>query len=295
MKSAPSKNAMTKSEPTDMVAMSDFGSDFMMDAGLGFENADHESYAIPFLKVLSKVSPQVDETAPQYVEGAKAGMFFNSVSEKLYAKDEVQFLPCAYTRSFLKWGPRTGENAGFKGEMTPAEYYAMKAKGLVVQYDGREYLLNSIREEVNPKSSISLRDTRSHFGILLDPEEGPQRMVIALSSTQIKKSKQLLTLLSNVQVNVQDPKTQKSRAVVAPTWFNVILLESVAESNEKGSWHGVKFSIHSNLAKLTGFDSPALYEMAKEFNQTVIKGQVEVNYASMDVDGGLPTDHEDSF
>lgn len=245
------------------------------DGQLGFEGADLESYAIPFLRVIQKMSPQVDEMDPAFKEDAKPGMLFNSVTETLYPKTGVLFLPCAYTRQFLLWGPRSGSGSGFQGVMPPNLYHEAKAARKIQSYEGREYLLTKANEDFSPETSVRVTDTRSHFGLILD-ENGPQKAVLALSSTQIKKSKQLLTMLSSSRLKVD------GALITVPTWFNVVLIETVGESNDKGSWHGVKFSIKTNLYDLDwknkDYSNTDLYAMGKAFHDDVVAGQAEVNY-----------------
>ncbi len=80
---------------------------FESDAGSGMEGTDSESFAIPFLMVLQKGSPQVDEAAGEAIEGAKAGMLFENVTSRMFdGKVGVNIVPCAYRRVFLRWGPR---------------------------------------------------------------------------------------------------------------------------------------------------------------------------------------------
>lgn len=245
------------------------------DSQMGFEGADLESFAIPFLRIIQKMSPQVDEMDAAYNEDAKPGMLYNSVTETLYPKTGVLFLPCAYTRQFLMWGPRTGSGSGFKGVMQPSNYYEAKSENKIQVYEGREYLVGKTDKDWTPDTATRITDTRSHFGLILD-SNGPQKAVLALSSTQIKKSKQLLTMLSGSRIKVGES------LITVPTWFNVVRIESVGESNDKGSWHGVKFSIEQNLHDLEyenkDFSNEDLYKMGKQFHDDVVKGQVEVNY-----------------
>ena len=60
--------------------------DFAADAGMGLENMTSQDMAIPFFNVLQKLSPQCDT-----VEGAKAGMIFNTVTEQSYKEIIVMF------------------------------------------------------------------------------------------------------------------------------------------------------------------------------------------------------------
>ena len=52
------------------------------DQGKGLAAVDMESTAIPFLKILSSMSPQTKKQKSEYVEGAEEGMIFNTVTEE---------------------------------------------------------------------------------------------------------------------------------------------------------------------------------------------------------------------
>jgi hypothetical protein len=225
------------------------------------EGADKDSYAIPFLRVLQALSPQCDESAPEYVPGAKPGQLFNTVTGK--AVDSVVFHPCAFQRRFIQWGAR-GADGGFKGEYLPEDVAIMRAEGRAVEIDGRLFVpdVNGVADE---KRSDRLADTRSHFGIC---EDGSQ-VLLALSSTQTKKSKLLMSMLSSVKVNGATP----------PTWYSRILITTVKESNDQGSWHGVKFTADGFVT------DPVLYAAGKAFHDAIAGGQVKANYAAAEPDG----------
>ena len=62
-------------------------------AGAGFEEATSDSYAIPFLQILQKMSDQTDPENASYINGAKAGMFANLTTGKLVdGKKGISFL-----------------------------------------------------------------------------------------------------------------------------------------------------------------------------------------------------------
>ena len=56
--------------------------------GRGFEEADADSFAIPFLAMLQKGTPQADPDDPAYIKGAKPGMFMNTVTLELFTEVE---------------------------------------------------------------------------------------------------------------------------------------------------------------------------------------------------------------
>ena len=47
-------------------------------ADTGFDNVDAKSLALPFLKVLGQLSPQVTQGDAQFMPQARAGMIYNS-------------------------------------------------------------------------------------------------------------------------------------------------------------------------------------------------------------------------
>ena len=57
---------------------------FEQDASKGLGNIGQQDLALPFLKILGQLSPEVNERDGKYVKGAKAGMIFNSVTGELY-------------------------------------------------------------------------------------------------------------------------------------------------------------------------------------------------------------------
>jgi len=235
--------------------------DFGADVGRGQEGTDRDSFAIPFLRVLQKGSPQCDETTSGFMPEARQGMLYNSVTQELYdGKTGLIFLPCVYQRRFLRWGPRGGEGQGFKGEIMPEAAAMMRETKVVVEVDGRLYFPME-GGEVNAKKCDRLVDTRNHFGLIYDPDDGLyERVLLSLVSTQIKKSKQMMSIVSAVKVNGKTP----------PTWYNKIRITSVPESNDQGSWFGYRF------ANEGGITSQEVYGAAREFYAAVIAGDIEV-------------------
>lgn len=248
-----------RTESKDLVTIPEV--DFTQDAGSGMEHTDRDAFAIPFLRVLQKGSSQVDDTNPARIKTAKAGMLINTVTNALYSGETgVIFLPCAYQRRFIQWGPRAGDG-GYRGEWLPEDVARMRASGEVVEEDGRLFM-----GEANEKKSDRLTDTRSHYGLVVDDDGSVAQVILALASTQIKKSKQLMSMLSSVRAKTS------AGLVTPPTWMNRVRITTVAESNEQGSWYGVKFALEGFIT-----DSE-LYTTAKNFHDTVMAGQTQARW-----------------
>ena len=64
---------------------------FEADAGAGLENMSQDDLALPFLKILSGVSKELDD-----LEDARKGDIYNTVSGAVYkGKDGIKVIPVA--------------------------------------------------------------------------------------------------------------------------------------------------------------------------------------------------------
>ena len=61
----------------------------------GFSEVTSEDLSIPFIRVLAQLSPQVNKRDGKYVEGAEAGMLFNTVLNEVYDGEQgLLVIPC---------------------------------------------------------------------------------------------------------------------------------------------------------------------------------------------------------
>ncbi|AWD92434.1 hypothetical protein [Xanthomonas phage Carpasina] len=245
--------------------------------GAGFEGVDKDSYAIPFIQVLQKMSPMVDEDDPKYVDGAKAGMLYNTVTGKLYdGRKGIIVIPSSYKRSYVRWGGRDA-GGGFKGEYTPDQIEKMIETGELSQHEGRLYAPDE-NGKIDVKKSDYVADTRSHYVIIEDEETGETSFaVLALSSTLTKASRNLMTMLQSKKI------ATAAGLRTPPTYANRVRMTTVAQSNDKGSWSGVKFDLEGLVT------NKAIYEEAKSFYNQVTGGKVKADFSKAD-----NSDHSES-
>ena len=57
---------------------------FEADAGAGSQNMTQEDLALPFLKVLGQLSPEINKQNAKFINGAEPGMIVNSVTKELH-------------------------------------------------------------------------------------------------------------------------------------------------------------------------------------------------------------------
>ena len=84
----------------------------------GFDNVDSNSLALPFLKVLGQLSPQVTQGDSQFNADARPGMIYNTVTNELYnGADGMDVIPCFYKLEYIEWKDRD------KGAVAPVNVY----------------------------------------------------------------------------------------------------------------------------------------------------------------------------
>lgn len=250
-KSMTKQNQSTALDPATMDQLVGF-------EGAGFEGADQDTYAIPFLRILQSGSPQCKKSAGEYVPGAEEGMLFNTVTAEVFDGDAgVRVIPCAFQRVFTHWR-NYDDGGGFLGEY-PVDHPIVNQgergqSGKLVLDDGTE-----------------LQDTRKHYCLMLREDGSWDPLLITMSSTQIKKSRQLMTRLRNLKL-----RNSQGRLFTPPMFANVVTLKTASESNDQNSW----FGWHVDFQQLRQLDlnDPAegeLFQAAKDFAEACQAGQVK--------------------
>lgn len=240
---------------------------FEDDAGGGFEAADAEAYAIPFLTILQSGSPQCKRSDGAYLAGAEEGKLINTVTQELFdGSVGVVVIPCYYKRSFIRWAPReTG--GGFRGEVAPTDPMVLNAKNDADGYP--------IDDEGN-----NLVDTRTHYVLVLDDKGGYQPAVISCAASQLKKSRQWMSKMNGIKL------TRADGSLFTPAMFShQYLVTTTPESNDKGSWFGWKLEMSGPVR------SNALYQAAKALRDAVSSGAVREQTPS----SAQSTDAEEEF
>ena len=216
--------------------------DFVQDSGMGLENIEKGDLALPFLKLLQSGSYETKKKHAQYVEGAEAGMLYNTVTKKLYDGEKgIEVIPVFYKLTYPEWAP-------FE-----------KSEGRPISPDRGPEVLSQTKQEGNkdvlPNGNQIIR-TANHFVIING--DRPDRALITMKSTQLKASKGWNSLMENEFET--DPKTNKN--LPAPIFSRIYKLNSV-ENSGSFIWHGYKVSL------LRKVDNAAIYQMAREFHNSL--------------------------
>ena len=224
-------------------------------ADQGFDNIDSKSLQLPFLKILSQLSPQVTQGDPKFMAEARPGMIINTVTDKLYdGVKGIQVIPAFYKFEYIEWADR-----GQEGSTAPRNVYAADSDIMSKTTrgdDGKDRLSNG----------HYIEETASHYVVICE-EAMATEALITMKSTQRKKSKKW----NSMMMSVREKKKDGSFFKPAP-FTQMYNLKTVLEKNALGSWYGWEIehigTINSNDALQGAF----------EFYKTCKEGAVKVNH-----------------
>lgn len=186
-------------------------------AGQGFEGMRADELVRPFLKILQKDSPECEEDSPAHVEGAKPGLFYNTVRKFIYGPS-IEMIVLHFEHMWLAWEPDRG---GLRGVYEPD---TIPVKG--DQWSGRK------DEDGN--------DVKDYFTFMVALPQYPSHGILAFSmySTGIPHAKKWnqLQLDSIVQIPQPDGTIKE---IPAPRFAYVWKLDLELNRDTKYSWYQV--------------------------------------------------------
>tara|TARA_B100000745_G_scaffold289041_1_gene226902 strand:- start:147 stop:920 length:774 start_codon:yes stop_codon:yes gene_type:complete len=239
---------VVKKEKAGAIAISNFE----IDSGKGLGNISQEDLALPFLKILGQLSPEVNKRDGKYVKGAEPGMIFNSVTGELYdGAKGIQVVPCHYKLEYIEWRDR-GEGSG-----APVAIHSSSSD--VMTKTTRDA---SFKDRL-PNGNYIER-TASHFVIVNG--QTPSTALIAMKSTQLKISRKWNSMMAGIRLK------GKNGLFTPASFSHIYQLKTIQQSNDKGTWFGWEVS------KIGPVQDTTLYQQAKTFAENVSKGDVKVKH-----------------
>jgi hypothetical protein len=248
----------TKKENLPMASM------FEEDAHKGMEQMGADDLALPFIRILGDLSPQVKKSKAEYVEGAEPGMLFNTVSKELYDGSKgIQVVPCYYKREYIEWSDR-GEGPGAPIAVHPAN----------------TDLMNQTNRDAMGKDRLPngnyLENTASYYVMVLSDDGSAETALITMKSTGLKTSRQWNSMISGIKLQGTNGK------FTPPMFSHIYHLTTVEMSNKKGTWSTW------SVAKVGPVQDMGAYEQAKVFADSVSKGDVQAKHGGEESEDKVP-------
>ena len=228
--------------------------DMEADAQQGTQNISQDDLALPFLKILGQLSPEVNKRDGKYVEGAEPGKIINTVTNELF--DSLNVIPVFYKRQYVEWQDR--------GTSTGAPVAIHEADSDIVSQTtrGKDY------KDRLPNGNY-LENTANHFVLTLGASpENVEHALISMKSTQLKVSRKWNSMMMGIKMQ------GKNGLFTPPTYSHIYKLSTVQMSNDKGTWFGW------DVSKVSSIEDKAIYDMAKSFAESVGKGEIQAKHGT---------------
>jgi len=222
------------------------------DAGKGLGKLTQEDLALPFLKILGQLSPEVNKRDGKFVKGSEPGMIFNSVSGELYDGTKgISVIPCLYKLEYIEWKDR-GEGSGAP----------------VAIHSSASDIMSKTKMDANFKDRLPngnyIEKTANHFVLITQPTA--TTALISMKSTQLKISRKWNSMMASI-------KMKGKNGMFTPASFShTYQLRTVQQSNDKGTWFGWEVQ---KIGPLANGDT---YQQAKAFAENISKGNVQAKH-----------------
>jgi len=215
----------------------------------GFGNLDiSRDIAIPYINILQSGSPQINPSKAEYVDGAKVGQFYNTVTQEV--SDTIDVVPVLYQLRYVEWKPRE-QGGGF--------VEAHNADSGILSQTKRDGITN---KDALPNGNY-IATTAYHYVMVFGKDGTYAQAVISMTSTQLKKSRRWNSLM--LSQKIKGP----SGLFTPPTYAMIYKLSTVSESNDRGSWFGYQ------IEKVGTVEDANLYNESKAFSTAASRGDVE--------------------
>lgn len=257
-----SKELAKQDEKTRELALTGFEDE----VGSGFEEADADCFAIPYLLILQKNSPQCDEDSGARLEAARPGMFFNNVTQELLDGEEgIEVVPVLLQHAFVEWVDRDS-GGGFRGVYRASDPIVQEAKQH--RDEKGRYLLDN---------GNYLADTIYFYALVRAAGGNWTPVVLSFTSTQLKKARAWNTQMQNFLMKRRDGSVGP-----APMHSRIYRATTKPEQNEKGSWRGWRIVLDRPLDPVNNEDDRDVVLAARCFKKQVREGSAQIVEVSDD-------------
>lgn len=226
--------------------------------GAGTENIGREDVALPFLKILQGLSPEVTRGNEKFIKGAAAGQFINSLTGDLWDGEAgLEIIRVYFEKKYIEWRPKKAGG------------------GLVRISDTAEEAAKHKTVDTGDKDVDTTVDETHQTYCIVKGATGWNPVLFSASRTKLPFMRKWNGLVLNTKAG--DLKDDVNAAKLPPTVqlkpFAVVYnLQSASKTNDSGTFFIPSLGAKKRLA------SSAEFKLAAEFYDTIKSGRVKVEY-----------------
>jgi hypothetical protein len=146
----------------------------------GFEQMDGSTMALPFLRIIQKLSPQIDENKAQFIDGAKVGMLYNTLTNKVIDKP-LKCIVLSFEHVYIEWKPN---RQGFVG------YHSIEnATRLALDPTAFGKWHNKNTGDGKNKDTMNILQENYVYALIIEGHETEGPIILSLASSMLKVAK----------------------------------------------------------------------------------------------------------
>jgi len=238
--------------------------------GDGFDNTTSNSYAMPFIRILQKMSPEVDKDESAYIKGAKAGMILLTSTQDAY--EEINIVVLDYVESYIEWIPRE-KGGGFVQEVNALDPMAKEILASCEKVENQNILPNGNEFKLH-----------ANYQCAIEVEEDEwEPATLSMSASQLKTSRIWLRTLRTMKMEIEG-QSYSNINIRSFQWT----LGTEKLSNDKGNWFGWTYDKTDNTMLLPdlGVMQASIIEAQRHNLLTYDRGQQDGGGATIDNESG---------
>lgn len=245
--------AVVERQTTAVATAADVPDYIRQSQGRGSENVEMQDLVIPRIELVQALSYCLEEGGADYIEGAKSGMFYNSVTRELYGQ-QVMVCPVFFKKQYLVWKDRK-KGGGFGGA-----------------YDTLQEANERIARETEDQDAWEAVETHQQIVLTVNPDtHETSEAVLSCARTKQKVSRQWNSL---IRVNGFD------------RFSRIYELFGVDDENNNGD----KFK---NIGvRYVDFASMPVYKAAEALYNSIASGERAVKIDDTFIDAGMGSEDQ---
>ncbi len=262
-----SGNKLTKAEPTGVANYdAELAALYASAAGSneGLENIGREDTALPFLKILQALSPEVTRGKDQYIQGAQAGEFINSLTNERWDGEKgVEAIRVYFEKKYIEWKPRDSGGGLVRISSTLDEAQAHK-----------------VPDTGNAEIDTTIDETHQLY-LLVRGKFGLYPVLLSLTKSKLPFSRKWNATAMGVRFGEfeGDPVAAKLPAEAQPKSFAVVYtLTTGTKQGKKGTYFVPQLGGKKRLAAADELKA------AMDFANVVKSGGAKVEYKAPDAE-----------
>ena len=245
----------TKKQNTEIVSL------FEEKAGAGIGEVSADDLATPRIVMIQPGSPQIKKSSTKYLADASVGdLLFTATNTIVDGQEGIRFLPVYFDRNYIEWNLR--ENGGGFVAAHPKDTPLLGETQRDAQFrDIRTY---------SDGRQTELQNTANHYGYAII-EGSPQRCVINMTRSQLKKSRGWLGMINGTRLNGKNGEYTPP----AHSHFYLIQTEEVSATG-KSSY----YNYHITQERILGNEEVDLFREADDFSKFCEGGGMQAMLSS---------------